>query len=998
MQKNLTSSPFGIFPERFACVRQLLLSFLFLIGISASAQLRLVKDINTTPGASTLFDEDYTKLMDANGRLFFVVHNRELWTSSSSSLTATFLKEFEQVSNLTNVGGTLFFTADDGEHGLELWKSNGTFAGTVLVKDIRSGADASTPQELTDVNGTVFFSAYDGLTGRELWKSDGTSAGTVRVKDILHVVGSSNPSGLVNVNNTLFFNANDGQNGYELWKSDGTAAGTVMVKDIREGSKISSQPKTLVNVNGTLFFSAVDASTVRRLWKSDGTTAGTVNVSTVPYNPTLLTAVNGILFFGAQDGVHGLELWKSDGTSAGTTLVKDLTPGAGSSTGYGAPHLSYLKSIYNRLYFLATTPGPGIYPQTQNLWISDGTEAGTQKLTQYPDITFSFINPFITGYNGLTYFTGTVDGLNMFRTNGTPDGESVFLENIAANYTSDAQLTTSGSYLYFISHGNLRRTNGTTVEVVNGVGNATEGSYPEEFTDASGTAYFSAVDATTFGLWKTDGTEAGTALVRHVGEHPYYLTVSGNSLYYIALAYDDNWDDFYRKLWKTDLTTGVSNVVSDVLPGQDDPIYGLTDVNGTLFFVAEMPTGDVQLLKTTGTLASTQLVRNFNSEGGGMTGFVNGNGILYFSATDGAEEGGEELWKSDGTTAGTVKVKEINPNPGDPSTPMELTFVNNKLFFIAYDGYDYEVWTSDGTAAGTVKLKDIRTSDNNEFDVNGLMALNGSLYFSAAGDVDGSGNYQQTLWKSDGTEAGTVEVATFAGWLDVPNPRQLKILGALGDDIIFSRQTNTNTFELWKTDETEAGTVKLADFDYLQSAGFEQRVAILNGVMYFNVFPFYAVSLWRTDGTACGTFELGASNGTMNLTASGNNVFLSYTSEQFGKELYAVDESAIDNPCAETFAGGGRIPSQTTQEGAAEQMISHYPNPFVSEFTLNVSGKDGGVYDVKIMSPNGASMGSFSKFSYNRDYALGTDWSPGVYIMHVKKENQLVIQKVIKTR
>jgi ELWxxDGT repeat protein len=86
--------------------------------------------------------------------------------------------------NLTAIGSSTFFTADDGVHGTELWKSDGTAAGTTLVKDICLGAIGSGPGSLTNVNGTLFFSADDGVNGFRLWKSDGTAAGTVLVKDI----------------------------------------------------------------------------------------------------------------------------------------------------------------------------------------------------------------------------------------------------------------------------------------------------------------------------------------------------------------------------------------------------------------------------------------------------------------------------------------------------------------------------------------------------------------------------------------------------------------------------------------------------------------------------------------------------------------------------------------------------------------------------------------------------------------------------------------------
>src|SRR5262249_1844409 len=136
--------------------------------------------------------------------------------------------------------------ANDGVNGVELWKSDGTSAGTVMVKEIASGPygtyASSYPRSLSNVAGTLFFTADDGIHGRELWKSDGTSDGTAIVKDILPGGdGSIDPNNfpaptMINVSGTLFFAANDGANGNELWKSDGTNAGTVLVRDLAPGS------------------------------------------------------------------------------------------------------------------------------------------------------------------------------------------------------------------------------------------------------------------------------------------------------------------------------------------------------------------------------------------------------------------------------------------------------------------------------------------------------------------------------------------------------------------------------------------------------------------------------------------------------------------------------------------------------------------------------------------------------------------------------------------
>jgi ELWxxDGT repeat protein len=226
----------------------------------------------------------------------------------------------------------LFFWADDGSHGFELWKSDGTRDGTLLVRDINPGSRGSItfdcidfscgPEvESLDVDGTLFFRAYDEDTGSELWKTDGSAAGTMRVKDINPGMNESAPSNLTNVDGALFFTAHDGSTGYGIWKSDGTEAGTVRVtQTLGQGF-----PLYLTAVNGMLFFAVRvvagdDGAGFDELWRSDGTEAGTVPVKQLPdylsnYLSNLIN-INGTLLFSV-----GAEVWRSDGTAAGTRPI-----------------------------------------------------------------------------------------------------------------------------------------------------------------------------------------------------------------------------------------------------------------------------------------------------------------------------------------------------------------------------------------------------------------------------------------------------------------------------------------------------------------------------------------------------------------------------------------------------------------------------------------------------------------------------------------------------
>ncbi len=267
-------------------------------------------------------------------------------TTSGTSVIKSFDNggSFDIISELTKVNGTLFFTAPDTAPpnvvngrvtNNKLWKTDGTEAGTVVVKDIKSGFESSNPDDLTNISGTLFFNADDGTNGRELWKSDGTETGTVLIEDINPGEASSNPDKLTDVNGTAYFIANNGTNGNELWKSDGTADGTSLVKDIIPGSE-GSNADNLTNVNGTLFFTVDGGSNGTELWKSDGTESGTalvkdINAGTNSSNPDNLTNFDGTLYFTADNGANGTELWKSDGTADGTVLVDDINPGSTSS-------------------------------------------------------------------------------------------------------------------------------------------------------------------------------------------------------------------------------------------------------------------------------------------------------------------------------------------------------------------------------------------------------------------------------------------------------------------------------------------------------------------------------------------------------------------------------------------------------------------------------------------------------------------------------------------
>jgi ELWxxDGT repeat protein len=202
-----------------------------------------------------------------------------------------------------------------------------------------------------DLHGSLFMTAQDPDHGYEPWLSDGTEAGTDLIKDIYPGRAESQRRLVrpVALGDSIFFPAMwDGTESEGLWKTDGTEAGTLLVKDVRPGI-LCGLNDSLTLLDGTLFFVvSVDTSPgTYELWRSDGTEEGTVAVKTGLGGSSGLLAVDGGLVFASTDTDHGIELWCSDGTEGGSVLVQDIDPGPDSSFS------SAFALLGHRVFFLA---------------------------------------------------------------------------------------------------------------------------------------------------------------------------------------------------------------------------------------------------------------------------------------------------------------------------------------------------------------------------------------------------------------------------------------------------------------------------------------------------------------------------------------------------------------------------------------------------------------------------------------------------------------------
>ncbi|MCI0457285.1 MAG: hypothetical protein L0Z62_09930, partial [Gemmataceae bacterium] len=315
---------------------------------------------------------------------------------------------------------SVFFTANDGTRGVELWRSDGLQANTSLTSEVVPGANEQGPKQLTAVGDKIYFTLLEGAN-TELWwyrPADNTffSIGVDFATDL---------ESLTAVGNLLFFVTDDGQNGRELWVSDGTAQGTTFLQ-IAEGA-ISSNPRNLtarvVDGNADLFFTADDNVSGEEVWWSDGVTVqpmGNINPDRNGPGPTDLVVANGLVYFQADDGVHGRELWKSDGTPLQAQLVADINTHNG---GAASSSPSRMAVVGQTLFFLANDGTHGA-----ELWKYDLQPGGTAALVA--DINKP-LNPgdpnpdshpdFLTEANGQLFFTANdgTHGIELWVSDGT---------------------------------------------------------------------------------------------------------------------------------------------------------------------------------------------------------------------------------------------------------------------------------------------------------------------------------------------------------------------------------------------------------------------------------------------------------------------------------------------------------------------------------------------------------------------------------------------------
>lgn len=804
------------------------------------------------------------------------------------------------------------FIMRDSVHGIEIWRSDGTAAGTHPILDVCPGICSSDPNALAVVGSTIFFGAYDGVHDRSLWKSDGTAAGTTLVREI-------SPSKPVALGSLLVFAATTPEGGEEIWRSDGTPAGTFPLGDLWPGAD-SSSPQPLGHAGSSLLFSASDPVHGRGLWKTDGTAAGTSFVMAFPsldpyyYSRPLHPSIGGRLFFPGGDHhlwvsdgtpagtykvsvIHiynspvamgdevyftgydaaGYELWKSDGSPAGTVRVKDVYPGEESS-------LPVELTVAGDLVFFLTT---STWFSNSELWRSDGTEAGTMLV---PGSAF-----------------GLDDELSTFQAFGDKVAFFAYSEaNGFEPWVSDG--TGAGTVLLADIYPGADSSMGFSVR--QGVGAVVEGEL-----------LFHALTSDGWTVWKSDGTPAGTELVEGTDDFiglphsPRMADLDGTVLF------PSNDGSTGLELWRSDGTAPGTSMVSDRARGRDSSLLYSLDfaaLDGFIYFWSTHG----GLLRTDGTKAGTESVWEASrqeiavagpwlyficfagytdaicrTDGTVVESVLNVSGVIASQLTPAGSSvffsrsyfGEEELWKTG--VPGEIVMLDIFPGTGS-AKPRSITAFGPSVFLSADDGSTgRELWFSDGTPAGTRRVKDIRPGAGSS-DPRSIVAAGGLVFFVADDGIAGA-----ELWRSNGTAAGTFRLKDIRAGAE---SSWIRAIATHGDRVLFAADDGINGVELWTSDGSEAGTMLVKDIRPGAGSSFPGAFQVIGHAVLFAADDgSHGLEPWRTDGTAPGTFLIQdvfpgpEPSSPVAFTLSGDYVYFTATDGTHGFELWALDRAAL---------------------------------------------------------------------------------------------------------
>lgn len=717
-----------------------------------------------------------------------------------------------------------------------------------LVADLNNTIQDSNPSKLVELGGYSYFTATSLSTGRELYRANLSTGQTELVTDLLMGSGDANPQSLVVMGSELFFtaqysyidpNAPPGgspETRFGIWKTDGTASGTQLLSQIEGIVSLSSNPRSGYVANGRVLFFVGEESSGEQLWSTTGLANGTSLIKTFspfmgPITSGRLPSIvsNGLLYFNREvdTGMGNHSLWRTDGTSSGTFELRHTASSI--PVGLSSPFDPSLTAIGSTVFFVSYDASTGT-----ELWKTTGTVGSTQRITDInPGVSNAAPNAMIS-FSSAIYFSAN---------DGSHNRELWKTDGITTTLVKDINPSSFGDGLYAQS---------------------------EMFTIFGGRLYFSADSGNGLELWRTDGSGPGTALFTSDGVNtfiPQHLIVLPTKM----LIANTFYGTLAEQLWSTDgtqagnqfITSSFTISSSKVVISGSRAYFGRTDAtHGNEPWVSD------------GTAAGTYLLADVRpGVSSGLLDFSGtSQGFVVFGTDDGTH--GLELGVTDGTTNGTRVIDVARGTPASNVTEVasigsdvyiatkqglyvtqtnsssttlltgkevsKLTVVGSKMFFSAsasLNSSDLELWVTDGTAGGTKLVYDVRTGTTGS-NPEQLVSFGGLVYFVADDGVHG-----KELWRSSGSPNDPLNTKLYYEFASGAADGSIEQMQVIGTHLFILAGGN-----LYVDNNSNSFTLLASNASSLMP---------WNNIVYFSGYTAdTGHELWRTDGTASGTYLL----------------------------------------------------------------------------------------------------------------------------------------------
>jgi len=701
-------------------------------------------------------------------------------------------------------GGAVFLVRNGGRSGYDLWRSDGTRAGTeVLFALPGEFGGLRTPDNrrhpfLSEPGPEVARFDWQGLP----WVTDGTAQGTHPVAEL--PVTLCQDDGWVEFDRRLIYAGRDEAKGCEPWTTDGTLEGTHRLRDLNPGAP-SSFPFGFVGTRHGVYFTANDRYGRSRLWKTDGTTPGTIRVRTPrPERPlnraSIFGAAGSRVYFAADDGVHGVELWKTDGNPATTQLVADLTPGSGSS------QFIFGLGVGDGLYFFAFAAG---YPEV--LWHTGGTDASTVRVHGITEITG------MLGFRGRILFEVEPEGGGkaLAINDGTADGTRTLFHGEPALSSSPTALTSTARGLLFTAGPGFLGSDASQVWRTDGRRSGThfltnlsgQAIRPRLFAGRDGVFIYDFVAGNPV-LWSDGGPQPPRALIAdpELGSADGFVETGAGTAFFLERG---SFGDSALELWGSDGTVSGTGPLAVIDEGPNDfQVFATPGPEpDSATFMFQIPSTSIPhasaLFTTDGTPGGTRQLVDLGIANNEVLGIIATTSLSFLVTYDYGVQVADasRLLATDGTTGGTREVFRIE-NPFDHSFISEIAPAGDRLYFTGDDpSAGREVWITDGTPAGTARVANIAPGSAGS-SPSDLFALGNRLFFGAD-----DGRHGRELWTTDGTAAGTRQIEIRPG----PRGSYPQAFAAVGDHVVFAADDGVHGLEMWVSDGTTAGTRLVSD-------------------------------------------------------------------------------------------------------------------------------------------------------------------------------------------